>query len=174
MESSAGKTPDALLVAVDNCCALIRIQGRGSFKLSPALKDFCRSSVENKDRRLVLDMKDCVNMDSTFMGVLAGIALRLKHSGRGRIIMLNMSNQIRSLLETLGLDKVIASDKELDDSLRAKIAAVPEPSSMKTGKTDKKKLADMVLRAHEDLVELSPENILKFQDVLQYLRNGNQ
>ncbi len=174
MESSTGNTPDALLVAVDDTCALIQIQGRGSFKVSPALKDFCQRAVETQERQLVLDMKQCVSMDSTFMGVLAGIALRLKRKDNSRIIMLNMSPQLSSLLETLGLNRIVATGNDMDEELRQKLTKAGDGSEIGNGKVSEKKLADTVLAAHEDLVTLCPANELKFQDVLKYLRNGNQ
>ena len=98
---------DKLWVAIQEETAFVHVQGRGSFKISSALKQFGNAMLENGCRHIILDMIDCVGMDSTFMGVLAGLAFRLKQLGGGEIIMVNLSLRTRGLLATLGLDQII-------------------------------------------------------------------
>src|SRR5450631_2319235 len=59
----------------------IRVEGRGSFQNSPALKEFSRKLIDEGRRKFVVDLKSCLAMDSTFMGTLAGLAIRLRDTG---------------------------------------------------------------------------------------------
>ena len=71
-----GHPADVLLVATDGNTALVRVQGRGSFKVSAIMKEFATAMIDRGCNALVLDMANCIGMDSTFMGVLAGLAFR--------------------------------------------------------------------------------------------------
>lgn len=152
--------------------ALIQVKQRGSFKVSGALKQFGLAALDRSVTRFVFDMSDCVSMDSTFMGVIAGLALRLRNRGEGEIVMVELSPRTRGLLSTLGLDQVVkpyvagSSPKDLE----AAIESCNRMASLPAGSTDRHQTADMMLKAHENLVELSPENLPRFKDVLTFLR----
>ncbi|OQW96300.1 MAG: hypothetical protein BWK77_05380 [Verrucomicrobia bacterium A1] len=170
--ASPEQPADKLLVAVQQNTAFISIQGRGSFKISAAMKEFAAAAIAQGCRRLVLDMADCVGMDSTFMGVLAGLAARLKSQAGGRIVMVNLSLRTRGLLTTLGLDQVIdpymAGATPAD--LQPYVARRGDLSSLDTQEKSQRATAETMLEAHEALVQLSPENLPKFKDVLTFLR----
>ncbi len=168
----AEQPADKLLVAIHQDSAFIRVQGRGSFKVSSAMKEFSASAIERGCRRLVFDMADCVGMDSTFMGVLAGLAFRLKQSGGG-IAMVNLSLRTRGLLSTLGLDLVIQpfmAGATPEDLLPLLQSSGPELASLTPLERSTRATAETMLEAHEDLVKLSPDNLPKFKDVLTFLR----
>ena len=165
-------TTDSLLVATDRQRAFIRVLGRGSFKISPALKQFGQKAADLGCSEFVIDMEPCLGMDSTFMGVIAGLALRLKRDVAGRVILINLNPKNDALLRTLGLDRLVAMG-----STQATAAAPPDApasggglSPLETGAAGKKLTAETMLAAHEDLVRFCPENMPRFQDVLAYLK----
>jgi anti-sigma B factor antagonist len=98
---------DRIWVAVHKQLALVRVEGRGSFKVSTSLKEFGQAAQKSGATTGVLDMGSCVGMDSTFMGVLAGWATRLRQAPGGRLVMINMNSRTRSLVATLGLDLIV-------------------------------------------------------------------
>ncbi len=167
-----GKQSDSLMVAQGGTCAVIRVMGRGTFKTSPALRQFTLKMIDAGRFRFVLDMKECTGMDSTFMGVLAGTALRLKKRQGGEILMVNVSPKIGDLLETLGLRKLIGTAQgEREADLLAEIARLSGGAKLAvTGPGDRKITAETMLAAHEDLVKAVPSNLGEFQDVLRFLR----
>ena len=57
-------------------------------------------------REFVIDLADCAMMDSTFMGTMASVALRLKELGRGHLHVVHCRNRSRELLSGLGLDQI--------------------------------------------------------------------
>lgn len=169
----ADPAADRLLVSVQGTTAFIRVLGRGSFKISTSLKEFGRGALEQGCRCLALDMAECVGMDSTFMGVLAGLAMELKRRGGGRIVMVNLSIRTRGLLGTLGLDQVIEPHMtgNLPDDLKAAFGGGGPALAPVAGQEESQRTtAETMLEAHENLVNLSPENLPKFKDVLTFLR----
>jgi anti-anti-sigma factor len=165
-------TGDKLLVVIHDGTGYVHVVGRGSFKNSTALKQFGTTAIEQDCHSIVLDMAECLGMDSTFMGVLAGLAFRLKQKSDGEILMVNLSTRTRSLLATLGLDRVIrpfmagTTPPEYQQVLSGPVGLDP----LETGDVSRRKTAETMLEAHENLVDLSDDNAPKFTDVLTFLR----
>jgi hypothetical protein len=124
-------------------------------------------------RRFIFDFKHCVGMDSTFMGVMAGLSVQLSKECGGSIYAVNLSPRTRGLLATLGLDQLVKTYMEGnvpgeiahllgDDSELAELKPSENTSGRETTET--------ILEAHETLVEVFPENLPKFEDVLMYLK----
>ena len=59
----------------------VKVEGKGSFLNSGNLKEFAREMLDRGYREFVMDLADCAMMDSTFMGTMASVALRLKELG---------------------------------------------------------------------------------------------
>ena len=172
MSSSEQEHPsDRLLVAIQDETAFVRICGRGSFKVSSDMKQFGAAAIQKEVRRFVFDMRECLGMDSTFMGVLAGLAFRLRQKLKGDMLMVNLSSRTRGLLATLGLDQLIkpfmsgSMPAEIEDILGKTSPLAPTRYPPPT----REEQAKTILEAHENLVELSPENLPKFKDVLTFL-----
>ncbi len=166
---------DKLLVALSDDNAVVRVVGRGSFKVSSPLRDFGIAAIKMDAKRIILDMRDCIGMDSTFMGTIAGLSLRLrKQNPESEVVFLNLSEKTDSLLRTLGLNHItttyLAGD-EPDD-----IAALFSDSEegyrvlAQHREEDEQEATKKVLDAHEALVDISPDNITKFRDVIDFLR----
>lgn len=168
----ADPVKDRLLVALQDKVGYVQVCGRGTFKVSSALKKFGLAAVESGCTRLLMDMAACVGMDSTFMGVIAGLATELKRARTGEIVMVNLSEKTRGLLATLGLDQVVQvhlegctpADVVLPEGAGAQLEA------LEAGDESRCATAETMLEAHENLVEMSPENYPRFKDVLTFLR----
>ncbi len=119
-------------------------------------------------RQFVIDLENCELMDSTFMGTMAGIALRLRELGSGSLTVLRANERNTSLLENLGLDHLFSSS--LPEGTKDPSAAQPTdeiPPGPVAGADDER--ATMIT-AHETLVEVSPANEAKFRDVIELLK----
>ncbi|MCO5062554.1 MAG: STAS domain-containing protein [Kiritimatiellae bacterium] len=163
---------DRILVAIHKQVAIIRVEGRGTFKSSAAIRDFGRSALSSGCLTIVLDMADCVGMDSTFMGTLAGIATRLRQREGGSLALLNLNERVRGLVATLGLDR-LAKAYEIGatpDTLKGIAAISDSLRALETPDADQTATTRLMIEAHENLVSLSPENLPRFKDVLTYLR----
>lgn len=158
---------DDLQAAIQGDKIFIRVTGRGSFKVSSTLKQFIGEIIAKQPvTHIVLDLSDCIGMDSTFMGVLAGLSGRLKQTGQ-ILELINLSEKNEKLLATLGVDKVIA---HYSHSHGHELPAGPT-QSLPTQDASKKDLAETALTAHETLVELNEENRPRFKRVIEYLKD---
>src|SRR5260221_5584242 len=88
----------SILVGVTGKAVCIKVRGKGSFQNSPALKEFAREMFERGHRVFVVDLADCPVMDSTFMGTLAGLALRLRVTVNGYLLVFNVNERYAGLL----------------------------------------------------------------------------
>ena len=121
----SGNKSDNLTAAYIDHMAVIRVEGRGSFKVSPSMKQFIHQVIAKKSAdRIVLDMSDCTGMDSTFMGVIAGLACLIKSKPEFKFKLINLSDKNKKLLVTLGVDRVVdfslASEKRTPNSTTAR------------------------------------------------------
>lgn len=166
-----GRFQDELLVAIRKCCAMVKVSGRGTFKAGPALKRFGAAAIEQGCEQIMFDMECCTGMDSTFMGVLAGLALRMQREAKGIVVAMNLTPKTSSLLETLGLNRLVECylPGELPDSLKVCLIEALDLKDLNLEDSDKRVSIETMLDAHQNLVELAPENLTRFRDVIAYL-----
>ena len=157
---------DDLQAAIAGDKVFIRVTGRGSFKVSASLKQFITQTASQQPvMTIVIDLAECIGMDSTFMGVLAGLSGRLKQNNQ-QLELINLSEKNARLLATLGVDQVIAHYSHSHGYEVPEQAAKPLSSAGVT----KKELAETALQAHQSLAELNAENRPRFKRVIEYLQ----
>ena len=151
--------------------ALVRVEGRGSFKVSTALKEFIQAAIEGGATAVVVDLARCINMDSTFMGILAGSAGRILRQNQGRLALVNLTPKTRALIATLGLDQVVDAHDEgqTPDRFRLLIEAA-RVAAPDAEPATKRELTQTMIEAHETLTGLNAANVTRFKDVIDYLR----
>jgi anti-sigma B factor antagonist len=158
---------DYLEGAMQDAVVWVRLVGRGSFKLGPTLKTFAATAVGRGGRRLIVEMSDCTAMDSTLMGVLAGLALQLKPLC-GAVTLLHLSAKNREALTTLGLGIVLDMPPAAPDSVTMpalqRLELTPDIANTATG----------ILAAHESLIAAAPENQPHFSDLVTQLKEEIQ
>ncbi len=156
----------SILVGTANRTVWVRVEGKGSFLNSTGLKEFAKEMINRGFREFAIDLKNCPVMDSTFMGTLAGIALRLREMGQGNLKVTNLNERNNDLLSNLGLDQLFTLE------VRGAIASVSPPAQvpLETAAPDKVTQAQTMLEAHEACVEANEANAAKFKDVLEYLK----
>jgi anti-anti-sigma regulatory factor len=146
----------------------VKVEGRGSFLNSGNLKEFAREMLDRGYREFVIDLADCAMMDSTFMGTMASIALRLKELGHGHLHIVHCGNRSQQLLSGLGLDQIF--DIHSDGAHAPECGALEQATRDQAPHSRKREEAETMLEAHEALCEAAPENIFRFKDVLDFLR----
>src|SRR5262245_50527204 len=119
-------------------------------------------------REFIVDLADCAMMDSTFMGTMASVALRLKELGHGHLHIVHCGTRSHQLLSGLGLDQIF--DIYSDGASAPECEALDEATKQQSSKSRKMDQAETMLDAHEALCEAAPENIFRFKDVLDFLR----
>src|ERR1051325_10189953 len=87
----------------------VRVVGRGTFQNGQPLRRYSVERIEQGCGEFFVDLAKCDGMDSTFLGVLAGIGLRLQQNGRaGKLHVINVS--ARNMEDT----KSLVSGKSVD------------------------------------------------------------
>jgi anti-sigma B factor antagonist len=157
----------SIQVGVNGPTVWVRVEGKGSFLNSGSLKEFAREMLDRGYREFVMDLADCAMMDSTFMGTMASVALRLKELGRGHLHVIHCGNRSRELLSGLGLDQIFDIHGDGSGAPQCKTL---ERASDGSREDRKQQQAQTMLEAHEALCEAAPENIFRFKDVLEYLK----
>lgn len=157
----------SILVGVEDRKVWIKVDGKGNFQNSANMKEFVKAMVNRGHRDFYVDLALCPVMDSTFMGTLAGIALRLREIGQGALHVVNLNERNSGLLRSLGLDQLFfLSDMVAPDTQPA--TPLSETAVPQTG--EKVETARVMLEAHEALVAASEDNRARFKDVLEYLK----
>lgn len=141
----------------------VRVEGRGTFQNSTGLKEFATEMMKRDHKEFVIDLKNCELMDSTFMGTLAGIAMRLGSAGKLHVVHPNA--RCRQVLKNLGLDRVVSVD---DD---APVGAPGEPLRDAEGNPPREAKRETIIEAHENLVAADPANAVRFKDVIDFLKH---
>ena len=154
----------SIQVGVHGPAVWVKVEGKGSFLNSGNFKEFARQMVGRGYREFVVDLDKCAMLDSTFMGTMAGVALRLKELGQGHLRVVHCGQRSHELLSGLGLDQLF--------SIQANGVAAPQCEALQGESAEQKKEDQKkeMLDAHEALCEAAPENIPRFKDVLDYLK----
>jgi anti-anti-sigma factor len=161
------QSPAKLMVAVFDHIVCVKISGRADFTSSLDLKKLITELWERGYNRFVFDLCQCLMMDSTFLGMLAGVALNISNGQipdeEHRLELLNPSPRLCDLFENLGvahLFKIVARSQPLTDKF--------EPLSKMESSTPVE-LARTCLEAHRTLMGIKAENVAKFKDVAEFL-----
>jgi anti-sigma B factor antagonist len=161
----------SIQVGVNGQAVWVKVEGKGNFLNSGNLKEFAKEMVNRGYREFVVDLENCAMMDSTFMGTMAGVALRLKELGHGHLHVIHCGQRSRELLTGLGLDQIFhIHSNGTSAPATEELPNMPadEPSAQK------QRQAQQMLDAHEALCEAAPENFSRFKDVLDYLKQDLQ
>ena len=161
-------TPVSLQVWVDDKFVCVKIAGRAGCACSVDFRTLLLSLRDKGHKRFILDLSKCQLMDSTFLGVLAGLGIRFSEGPEGNsaaaIELLNPSNRISGLLENLGVAenfKVLDGAAVQTDNLKQVDPLACNPSH--------EELQRISLEAHRLLMQLNPKNAPKFKDVCKFL-----
>jgi anti-anti-sigma regulatory factor len=144
------------------------VEGKGSFLNSGNLKEFAREMLDRGYREFIVDLSDCAMMDSTFMGTMASVALRLKELGHGHLHVIHCGERSRELLSGLGLDQIF--DIRANGDRAPECEALESAAKNRPRESKKQEQTETMLEAHEALCEAVPKNLFRFKDVLDYLK----
>ena len=165
-------------VCNSNQDVFVHVSGRGTFQNGQPLRRYSLEMLNQGVNQFHVDLADCQGMDSTFLGVLAGIGLRLSQDGgRGRLFVINVSSRNMELLQTLGLDRLFNVEGATRDREKhappghLEFQRLPDSDIGALSKPlNKNDTADLMLEAHDNLVRADQRNVAKFKDLTRILR----
>jgi anti-anti-sigma regulatory factor len=155
-------------VSIGEKCACIKIAGRANFTSSIDFKTLVNELLQKGYTYFVLDLGECVLMDSTFLGVLAGFGLKANGPQPDQIQrtieLYNPNARIADLLENLGVihlfkvesGPIVLPEKTVDQN--------PAPAN-----PSREEVTHNCLEAHRTLMNINPDNVPRFKDVAAFL-----
>ncbi|MHB8523081.1 MAG: STAS domain-containing protein [Limisphaerales bacterium] len=157
-----------LMVSVNNPVVCVKVSGRANFTSSVDFKTLVNELWQQGRRFFALDLTDCLIMDSTFLGVLAGIGVKLATTptgnGDSHMVLINPNTRVSELLDNLGVTHLF------------KIVTEPSPAGQKfeaaepaAGAASREEISRTCLEAHQMLMRINPENVPRFQEVARFL-----
>lgn len=150
----------------------MKIAGRANFSSSPDFKKLIEQLTQKGYAHFIVDLSECVLMDSTFLGVLAQAGLKLNSSNGDShpgIELSNPNTRVTELLENLGalhLFKTVSGELALPDDVKICKPESIHPTHEQITRTS--------LEAHQTLMAVNPENVARFKDVTQFLAEDLQ
>ncbi len=155
------------MVAVFDKIVCVKIDGRADFTSSLDLKKLITELWERGYTHFIFDLGGCQMMDSTFLGMLAGVALNISNGPapdeNHRLELLNPCARISAVLENLGVAHLFKLVEGISPAVHKY-----EPLSQPQDSTPVE-LARTCLEAHKTLMNIKPENVAKFKDVAEFL-----
>ncbi len=151
----------------------IKITGRANFNLSVDFKRLVIGLRQQGYAYYLIELSECVLMDSTFLGVLAGLGLKVNQSEAGAPLQVvelrNPNARLTELLENLGVLHLFKVTQGPLSTPEAVQVCAPEP-----GHPSRAELTRACLEAHQTLMEINPENVARFKEVAKFLAEDLQ
>src|SRR5580700_9495569 len=158
-----------MLVMTGEKFACVKIAGRANFASSIEFRTLFDELRQRGFGYFVLDLTECTLMDSTFLGVLAGLGLKIQAARKDpcdeAIELFNPNARITDLFENLGMLHLFKISQ--GNSVPAGAANVDAPLPVAT--PSKAEVTRACLEAHQTLMEINPANVPKFKEVAQFL-----
>jgi anti-sigma B factor antagonist len=167
-------TPAAnLSVLVGDRFACVKIVGRANFTMSIDFKALLVCLRQKGYSYFVIELSECLLMDSTFLGVLAGFGLKMSQPEgiipAGPVELRNPNARVTELIENVGvlhLFKVSQGTPTTAETLEACTTEAAHPS--------REEITRACLEAHQTLMEINPANVERFKEVARFLAEDLQ
>lgn len=137
-----------------------RIRLGDAFRVSASLDNFVDQLFEKRDfEKVVIDLSETENLDSTNLGLLAKIGRLTKELSGHQATIISGNPDIDLILRNVGFDQVflIVPEGALDAESLASLEMVDD---------EEKDFAQMVLESHRTLSELNEENREAFRNII--------
>ncbi len=142
---------------------IFKILGKATMKNSKNLSYFIDLNFD-EIIDLSFEMSETTYMDSTFLGMIAKIAIELKTKKNKKLVVLNPSQEAKGFLKQTGITKfidIINEEEIKSESLKA--------ISLETNDNMNDK-SRYILEMHEVLMNLNDENKKVFQSVVDAMK----
>ena len=148
-------------VALSEHMLYVRITGLATMHNCATLSEFCRNMLDRGYEEAVFDMKTCTGMDSTFMGMMAGLAVHYRHLSEPVVVVVNADEHCCHLMDGLGISALVDVRLEPID-----IPDVETHEICDAWESDEEKI-EFITEAHRTLVKIDKRNKERFGQFLE-------
>jgi len=149
-------------VAAGERAVYVRVHGLACMVNCLCLRVFVEEMLASGRSFVVVDLAGCTGMDSTFMGVLAGVATYEREGKNPGLAVVNVSEPMLRLLKNVGLTELIFIEPEPIATPELEFVRLEEQRG------DAGRMA-LVRAAHENLMKLSERNEETFRPLVAAL-----
>jgi len=156
-----------VLVTRDDQVVYGRVVGQGNMNNCAPFQAYCHDCQRQGYQQFVLDFSGCQGIDSTFLGLLVGIALGEGDQQRD-VVVLNTNDYVRKILREVGVDRLVTvcpDELALPDVPMRRLEPI---------EADPRDRASMILQAHVRLCEIDASNQDRFGHFIALLRSELQ
>lgn len=157
-----------VLHASVNNVHVLRFIGDIRYPLSPSIASYLDGIFDGPaPAGFVIDLTEADSIDSTNLGLLVGIAKRMRSFSDQRVTIVSNHEEINPVLHSMALDQVFDI---VEDSC---VAAGPGQKIPHEG-AEKDDLKQTLIDTHQALMELCKENREMFKDVVANLEKNSR
>lgn len=147
---------------------LIKVVGRGTMEFCSQIFELLSDKIENADKdsigNIYFELSEANYLDSSFIGVIVSVEKKLKKLTGNEVIILNPTDKVKEILSTMGLLELLP----IQDNASLKNIQVNEEIQKKLQKDYKD--IELLLKSHQNLMELNSENKKRFGLVEEMLK----
>jgi anti-anti-sigma factor len=148
---------------------VLRFVGEIRHPLGPLLERFLDQLAKDKPQGLVIDLSETEIIDSTCLGLLARLALRLRNQAGCKATVVSPRADITDVLRSMSFDRLLNIVGEMPmGHLEERLLRTT------SARGDDDALLVTMLRAHRTLMSLSEQNRLQFKEVVQVLERESE
>jgi anti-sigma B factor antagonist len=144
----------------------VEVVGPGNMNIAPVLKDICYAMIGEQKSTIVVNLKHCEVVDSTFMGTLVNIHERFEAMGvtGGKLLLINRNADHKRLFDMVGVSTLLPAVK---DDVEVPTLELKDIDASDVNRAEKLRV---VVEAHEKLIQLNEGNKEKFDKFLAIVR----
>jgi serine phosphatase RsbU (regulator of sigma subunit)/anti-anti-sigma regulatory factor len=159
--SQSDASPSSIMVGSDDCGAVIRIEGNGTWTHSSTFFERAKLLV-NEGQPLSIDLSSCSYLDSTFLGTIHEV-VTIADRRSTSVELQGVVPQVLDDFCELGMARVLG---------HLSLESRPLPAHMEVLQRQGEDEADQdrLLRAHEALAALNEQNRSEFHNLIEALR----
>jgi anti-anti-sigma factor len=167
-QGTGSKQAGRVLYAVHEGVHVLRFVGEIRHPLGPALERFLERLLKEKPKTLIIELGETRIVDSTCLGLLARMALKLSAQGLTKATVVSPRADITEVLRSMSFDRLfdIVGEMQFGPVEARELAPA-------TGRDGDALLATM-LGAHRTLMALSEHNRLQFKDVVEAMEQESK
>ena len=145
--------------------SFIRVSDKASYLNCSPFRDFILNRLDAGQRNFIVDFDNCKSLDSTFLGILASLAIKVKSSGS--LSLLNLRDRNLETVQNLGIHKIAIVSMESFEGP----AGI---QSIEAKKLEVRASNHLIHEAHKTLMDLNQKNQKLFCDVVKFLEQKKE
>ncbi len=140
--------------------SLVRVSEKASYLNCNPIREFFANRLSAGQLNFVVDFEECKSLDSTFLGILVRLAIKVRPEGS--LSLINLRDRNLETVKNLGIHKIANVSSHC-------VKSFEELTSIKMETEDDEASTQMIYEAHKALMDLNEKNQKLFCDVIKFL-----